>query len=100
MKGEDYIKLIRGINPTALYPTDMVEAIIGIGTNEAGTVCLAIDCLKCCEILIGQGMDEEEALEFFEFNVIGSYMGEGTPLFVHLSNLGPSSELQSEETPE
>ena len=28
------------------------------------------------------GMAEEEAQEFFEFNVLGSYVGEGTPWFL------------------
>ena len=27
------------------------------------------------------GMTEDEALEYFYFNIKGSYMGEGTPLF-------------------
>ncbi len=27
------------------------------------------------------GMTDEEAIEFFEFNIKGAYMGEGTPLY-------------------
>ena len=27
------------------------------------------------------GMSEDEALEYFYYNIKGSYMGEGTPLF-------------------
>ena len=27
------------------------------------------------------GMTEDEAMEYFYFNIKGSYMGEGTPLF-------------------
>lgn len=27
-------------------------------------------------------MTEEEALDYFEYNVIGSYMGDGTPIFI------------------
>ena len=34
-------------------------------------------------------MTEEEAVEFFEFNIIGAYVGESTPIFtVNLSHLG------------
>jgi hypothetical protein len=37
----------------------------------------------CINILIERdGMDYEEAVEFFEFNVTGSYMGKQTPVFV------------------
>ena len=30
------------------------------------------------------GMSYEDAIEFFEYNTIGSWMGEGTPLFAPL----------------
>jgi hypothetical protein len=29
-------------------------------------------------------MDDLEAQEFFEYNTIGCWMGDGTPIFVHL----------------
>ena len=29
-----------------------------------------------------QNMSEEEAVEYFEYNTLGSYMGENTPVFV------------------
>ena len=28
------------------------------------------------------GMTDAEAVEYFEFNTIGSWMGEGTPIFI------------------
>jgi hypothetical protein len=27
-------------------------------------------------------MSDEEALEYFEYNVIGAYVGEGTPIYI------------------
>lgn len=27
------------------------------------------------------GMSEEEAVEYFEYNILGAYMGESTPIF-------------------
>ena len=30
-------------------------------------------------------MSEEEAQEYFEHNTIGAWVGEGTPLFIHLT---------------
>ena len=39
---------------------------------------------KIIEILIDRdGMTEEEAVEFFEFNIEGAYMGRMTPVYVH-----------------
>jgi hypothetical protein len=35
------------------------------------------------EILMDQGMDHDEAIEYYEFNIVGAYVGEQTPLFVN-----------------
>lgn len=53
------------------------EAIIGI---EESSMRLIYSVSKCIEIL-SKDMDEEEAVEFFEFNVKGAYMGEKTPIW-------------------
>ena len=45
------------------------------------------DASKCIDIIMrDSGCDHEEALEHFEFNVIGSYVGEQTPIFVYLQD--------------
>lgn len=37
---------------------------------------------KCINVLINENdMDEEEALDYFYYNVSGAYMGEKTPIF-------------------
>ena len=30
-----------------------------------------------------EGMDYAEAMEHFDFNIAGSYVGEQTPIFIH-----------------
>jgi hypothetical protein len=44
------------------------------------------DKRKCLEILQegADGMTPEEAAEYFDFNVIGAWMGNGTPAFLVL----------------
>lgn len=37
---------------------------------------------ECVACLVAQGMEEQDAWDYFEFNVRGSYMGPGTPLFI------------------
>jgi hypothetical protein len=37
---------------------------------------------KVIEELVSQGMDYEEAVEYFEFNQIGAWVGEKTPCFI------------------
>lgn len=53
------------------------EAIIGIETNEMR---LIYSVSKCIQILC-RDMDEEGAVEFFDFNVRGSYVGDKTPIW-------------------
>ena len=54
------------------------EAVIGI---EESTMRLIYSITKCLEILETQGMNDEDALEYFYFNVQGAYVGEQTPIF-------------------
>ena len=53
------------------------DAIIGI---EAQSMRLIYSVSKCIDIL-KKDMDEEEAVEYFNFNVIGAYIGEYTPIW-------------------
>lgn len=53
------------------------EAIIGIETNEMR---LIYSVSKCVQILC-RDMSEEDAVEFFDFNVRGSYVGNKTPIW-------------------
>lgn len=36
---------------------------------------------KCVNILVAEGMDYEEAYEYFQFNTLEAYVGEKTPIF-------------------
>ena len=57
------------------------DAILGVIVDEHSRV--VYDAYKCVDILIESGMTEEEAQEYFDYNVAGAYMGEKTPLFLH-----------------
>ncbi len=58
------------------------EAIIGMECT--GAIPRVVYSIKLMvHILCNRdGMTEDEAIEFLDYNVIGSYMGEGTPLYV------------------
>jgi len=64
----------------ALLADGFSEALIGMGNRFAYDVAV-YDYAKCIEILARE-MSHEDAVEYFEFNVIGAYMGEHTPVFV------------------
>lgn len=56
------------------------DAIIGV---DEKSMKLIYSVKKCIEILKEHEMNTEEALEFFEFNVSGSYMGAKTPIWCY-----------------
>ena len=56
------------------------DAVIGI---EPLTMRVVYDIDKVIEILMDQGMDHDEAIEYYELNIVGAYVGEQTPLFVN-----------------
>ena len=43
---------------------------------------------RVIEKLMQDGATEEEAYEFFEYNQLGAWMGDGTPGFITLVNAG------------
>lgn len=54
------------------------DAIIG-RCESSGKVIYSIS--KCIDILIKDGMSEEDAIEYFYYNVSGAYVGELTPIW-------------------
>lgn len=56
------------------------DAIIGV---DLMTMRLIYSVSKCIDILIKEDMTEEEAEEFFEFNVSGAYVGDKTPIWCY-----------------
>jgi len=59
------------------------QAVIGIGQAFGDNSRLIYSVKKCLEILVGQGMNYEDAVEHFEFNVSGAYVGERTPIWCY-----------------
>lgn len=57
------------------------DAFIGIARQFNRTFAV-YDREKCIEILTENGMHEDEAEEYFQFNVEGAYLGESTPAFL------------------
>lgn len=57
------------------------EAIIGIVSRCGQPDLVAYDREKCIEIL-ARDMPEDDAREYFEFNVEGAWMGEMTPVIL------------------
>ena len=67
-----------------LYADGFEEALIGIGTQGGSHKKFAVyDIEKMICICVSEdGMSEEDATEHIYYNVIGSYMGEKTPIYM------------------
>ena len=60
------------------------DAIIGVGSRINMPEVLIYSYNKCVKIFMERdGMTHEEAIEWMEYNVVGAWVGETTPIFVH-----------------
>ena len=66
----------------ALVADGFDEAIVGVVVEDDYPK-VVYDSYKCIDILVEGGMKEDEAAEYFDYNVVGSYVGEQTPIFIY-----------------
>ena len=64
-------------------PEDYDHCIMGVAEGCAIEARVIYDAGKVIESLMKQGMSEDDAEEYFAFNIVGAYVGEHTPLFMH-----------------
>ena len=64
-------------------PREYDKAIIGVaeGANLRDTI--AYDYDKVIKLNMRMGMTEDEAIDYFNYNQIGAYVGEHTPIFIY-----------------
>jgi hypothetical protein len=74
---------IEEINPEALLCDGFDEAIIGMAERINLSHVVAYDVDKMLEIMVERGgMTYEEAMEYFDYNILGAWMGEYTPVYI------------------
>lgn len=73
----------KSIDEPYLQADGFEDALIGfVWPSETNLKTAVYDRNKCIEILqTRDGMDEIDAIEYFEFNVAGAYVGPQTPFF-------------------
>ena len=83
--GTDKRKYLAEIDEDLLCADGFDEAILGICERACSSAVVAYDRDKCIEILVERdGMTYEDAVEYFEFNVVGGWVGDNTPVFLTL----------------
>jgi len=68
-------------NALFLEPAAFDEAIIGVAHRSGMDPVVAYDRTRVIDIL-ARDMSREDAEEFFEFNIIGGWWGDVTPVFI------------------
>ena len=77
-------ELIADMNPEAIVWDGFDDAIIGYDMREWKVI---YDEAKMAEILVERDeMSYEDAIEYLEFNVFSTYVGEYTPINIHIFN--------------
>lgn len=75
-------EVLAEMNPEILLADGFEDALIGYVEIFHKTIA-TYDRAKCIDILIERdGMERDEAEEYFEFNVTGAYVGDNTPAFL------------------
>ena len=69
-------------NPEAILWDGCDDAIIGI--TEKGQAIYSIE--RLWEVFMAQGMSDEEAVEWVDYNIICAYVGEFTPIHVNTND--------------
>jgi len=64
------------------YPTGHENAIVGVVERIGMDPVLCIDREVVLANLEAEGMTPEEAIEWFEFNILGAWMGDSTPCYL------------------
>lgn len=54
-----------------------------VGCTYGANVVAVYDIQRMIEVLVNEGMDHDDAVEFLEYNVVSAYLGEKTPLYVN-----------------
>jgi hypothetical protein len=59
---------------------DHDNAIVGVNYQDGIHLCYSVEAIV--ENLVGQGMTEEEAFEYYEYNIEGSRFSENEPIYI------------------
>ena len=79
------IELIEMAYPDVLFKKmdGFDDCVVGVVERFGQEPCLAYDRAKIIKKMVERhGMTESEAMEFYEYNQLGAYVGSTTPAFI------------------
>lgn len=77
-----------------IYPSGFEDCIVGVGERFGGPPVAVLDVEKMFKKMEKDGMTREEAIEYFEFNILGAHVGEENPVYLHI----PEFKIETKTT--
>ena len=85
MNVKDKLQFIYEGYPNVLIADGFYKAIMGIVERSGMNPVVLYNKNKCIGIMVKRdGMTEEEAIEFYYYNIVGAHMGDYTPCFAEI----------------
>jgi hypothetical protein len=85
-------------NEKALVFDGHANAIIGMAVQHGKRPLVLYDPVKIVDNLVLEGMTHDEAIEFYEFNIAGAFMGSNTPMIlIRLETMGVTNDADVDE---
>jgi hypothetical protein len=94
-------KILEWIDETfdvVIYPDGFADCIVGVGERYGGPPVAVLDLEKMLAKMEKGGMTREEAIEYFEYNILGAYVGEQTPVYMHIPDFKINSTRKGKAT--
>tara|TARA_R100000234_G_C5001845_1_gene180669 strand:+ start:2883 stop:3203 length:321 start_codon:yes stop_codon:yes gene_type:complete len=89
-------KFLKPTEEDVMLYDDYEDAFIGLGYQQYNGPIAIYDASKCIEILTNNFMDDpdcndwedanEMAVEYFDYNSVGAWYGDKTPIFIMATN--------------
>ena len=67
-----------------LLPNNYRSALVGVGYRYNSGPLAVYNLNTVLEILTSDGMSMSDAREWYEYNMIGAWVGDGTPIFIDM----------------
>jgi len=89
MTAEEILDEIVCVCEEVLKADGFDNCVIGLCESANGQTVIAYDKQKMIKTMVDRdGITYEEAEEYYDYNILGSYMGSSTPVYIELFNEG------------
>jgi hypothetical protein len=84
MTTDEIVEELLASDEAVLLPIEYRSALIGVGYRFNSGPLAVYNLNTILEILTSDGTSMEDARDWYEYNMIGAWVGDGTPIFVDM----------------